>query len=170
MSWSVKGGRTRTTYCRTPAGSACRCDRRGVRSRQWLSCDCPTTWLGSSKRSDPLVDAARVRTIKEGRVAKGVFRFFNRVHILLYRLTRGRVGGRILGIRGLLLTTKGRKSGKERTVPLGTFEDRGRYVVVASNGGPDVHPAWFFKLRNDPRVRIPGGAAGPGAGGRRPGG
>ena len=91
-------------------------------------------------------------------MAKGVFRFFNRVHILLYRLTRGRVGGRILGIRVLLLTTKGRKSGKERTVPLGTFEDRGRYVVVASNGGLDVHPAWFFNLRSDPRVRIQVGA------------
>ena len=91
-------------------------------------------------------------------MAKRVFRFFNRAHILLYRLTRGRVGGRILGIRVLLLTTKGRKSGKERTVPLGTFEDRGRYVVVASNGGLDVHPAWFFNLRNDPRVRIQVGA------------
>src|SRR3989304_6380075 len=51
MNWSVKGGRTRTMYCRTPAGSACRCDRRRVRSRQWPSCDCPTTWLGSSERS-----------------------------------------------------------------------------------------------------------------------
>src|SRR3970040_444565 len=110
-----------------------------MRSRQWLSCDCPTTWLGSSKRSDPHFDAARVRTSKEGRVAKGVFRFFNRVHILLYRLTRGRVGGRILGIRVLLLTTKGRRSGKGRHGPLGAFEDRGGYVVGASNGGLGVH-------------------------------
>ena len=91
-------------------------------------------------------------------MAKRILRIFNRIHILLYRLTRGRVGGQILGIRVLLLTTTGRKSGKERTVPLGTFEDRRRYVVVASNGGLDVHPAWYLNLRNDPGVRMQVGA------------
>ena len=82
------------------------------------------------------------------------FRFFNRIHVLVYRLIAGRVGGRVQGLQVLLLTTRGRRSGRERTVPLGTFEDRGRYIVVASNAGFDVHPGWFFNLRNEPRVRM----------------
>jgi deazaflavin-dependent oxidoreductase (nitroreductase family) len=87
-------------------------------------------------------------------MAKPLFRFFNRIHIFLYRLTAGSLGGRIQGLRVLLLTTKGRRSGKERTVPLGFFEDGGAWVITASNAGFDVHPGWFFNLRSDSRVRV----------------
>ena len=87
-------------------------------------------------------------------MAKPLFRFFNRIHIFLYRLTAGRLGGRIQGLRVLLLSTTGRRSGKERTVPLGFFEDGGAWVITASNAGFDVHPGWFFNLRSDSRVRV----------------
>ncbi|WP_187776117.1 nitroreductase family deazaflavin-dependent oxidoreductase [Antrihabitans cavernicola] len=48
----------------------------------------------------------------------------------------------------VLLTTVGRKSGQERTVPLFFTEDDDRIVVVASYGGQDVHPAWWLNLRD----------------------
>jgi deazaflavin-dependent oxidoreductase (nitroreductase family) len=50
----------------------------------------------------------------------------------------------------LLLTTRGRKTGKERTTPLLYIADGGSYVVVASNGGAPRHPAWFLNLQAEP--------------------
>jgi F420H(2)-dependent quinone reductase len=53
-----------------------------------------------------------------------------------------------------LLTTKGRKSGKQRTTPLLYGEDEGRYVIVASVGGAPKHPAWYLNLGGDPNATI----------------
>jgi len=56
------------------------------------------------------------------------------------------VGARLAGLDMLLLTTTGRKSGEPRTQPLACFADGDDWVVVASNGGQDHHPAWFLHL------------------------
>jgi deazaflavin-dependent oxidoreductase (nitroreductase family) len=83
-------------------------------------------------------------------------KFVNKVmgggHALLFRLTKGRVGGRIGAHDVVLLTTTGRRSGQPRTVPLTYLPDDGRLVLVASNGGSDQHPAWFLNLSADPNV------------------
>jgi deazaflavin-dependent oxidoreductase (nitroreductase family) len=76
------------------------------------------------------------------------------MHVSLYRLTRGRIGGSVRGLRLLLLTTTGRKSGKKRTIPLGYFEDKGAYVIIASYGGSEQNPAWFLNLKSNPQVTI----------------
>ncbi|MDX6481262.1 MAG: hypothetical protein QOG85_1772 [Gaiellaceae bacterium] len=79
----------------------------------------------------------------------------SRAHVALYRASRGRVGGRIpSGAPVLLLTTTGRKSGKQRTLPLLYLEDAGRYVVVASVGGAPKHPAWYLNLVANPTSTI----------------
>ena len=54
----------------------------------------------------------------------------------------------------LLLTTTGRKSGKQRTLPLLYLEDGGRYVVIASVGGAPKHPAWYLNLLANPTATI----------------
>ncbi|HYC55591.1 MAG TPA: nitroreductase family deazaflavin-dependent oxidoreductase [Candidatus Binatia bacterium] len=54
----------------------------------------------------------------------------------------------------LLLTTRGRKSGELRSCPLTYFEDDGRYVLIASNGGNDRHPAWYLNLQADPSATV----------------
>lgn len=73
-------------------------------------------------------------------------------HALTFRLTKGRVGGRIGEHDVVLLTTTGRRSGQPRTVPLTYLPDDGRLVLVASNGGRDQHPAWYLNLSADPNV------------------
>jgi deazaflavin-dependent oxidoreductase (nitroreductase family) len=73
---------------------------------------------------------------------------FTRAHCSIYRSTRGLIGGSLLGIQMLLLTTKGRKTGKARTLPLAFVEHKGDYVVVASNGGAEKPPAWWLNLRD----------------------
>ncbi len=70
-------------------------------------------------------------------------------HAGLYRLTGGALGGNVSGPI-LLLTTVGRKSGQERTVPLGYLRDADRLVLVGSNGGKDVDPGWVWNLRANP--------------------
>lgn len=88
----------------------------------------------------------------------------NFAHRLVIGLTRGRVGHEFGGMPVLELTTTGRRSGKPRTVLLTAplRLDRG-WVVVASRGGDDRHPAWFLNLRADPAVEVAvrGGARRP---------
>jgi deazaflavin-dependent oxidoreductase (nitroreductase family) len=86
------------------------------------------------------------------------WRVMGHVHTRLYRLTGGRVGHAAGHITNLLLTTTGRKSGAARTVPLAYVADGERWVVVASNGGADRHPAWWLNLRQSPRATIEVGA------------
>lgn len=79
---------------------------------------------------------------------------FLKMQVFLYRLTNGRIGGEIQGLRVLLLTTVGRKTGKRRTNSLGFFEYEGGYVITASNLGLDTNPAWFVNLKYNPRAEI----------------
>ena len=76
------------------------------------------------------------------------------IQVWLYRLSGGRLGGRMRGFKVLLLTTTGRKTGKLRTVPLGLFDWPGGYLVVASNGGQPRHPAWYLNLMNNPHATV----------------
>lgn len=71
---------------------------------------------------------------------------FTRAHCTIYRGTRGLIGGNLLGIQMLLLTTHGRKSGLRRTLPLAYVEYKGDLIVVASNGGAEKRPAWWLNL------------------------
>lgn len=85
-----------------------------------------------------------------------LWRLFTTLHVWLYRVTDGRLGASMRGGNILLLTTTGRKTGRQRTTPLGYFDLKGdgSHMVVASAGGGDQHPGWFFNLRSNPQVKI----------------
>ena len=87
-------------------------------------------------------------------VGRFVRRFFGGLHVRLFRLTGGAIGGRIGKAPVLLLTTVGRRTGKERVMPLLYLVDGDRHIVVASNGGAPNHPAWFLNLKARPEVAI----------------
>ncbi len=76
------------------------------------------------------------------------------LHVLLYRLTGGSIGGRFRGAPVLLLTTTGRKTGKQRTTPLLYLADYTNLAVVASNGGRDRAPSWWSNLKRNPGVQV----------------
>ena len=76
------------------------------------------------------------------------------IHVLLYRLTGGRLGGKIGKAPVVLLTSTGRKSGQPRTSPLLALQDGENTVVVASNGGNDKHPVWWLNLQNQPEAAL----------------
>lgn len=75
-------------------------------------------------------------------------------HIRRYIETNGEEGHIWRGVTTLLLTTLGRKSGTPRRQALIYGEDGDRYVVVASKGGADEHPAWYLNLRDNPEVEV----------------
>src|SRR5690349_18466642 len=54
----------------------------------------------------------------------------------------------------LLLTVVGRKTGKPRTVPLLYTPHEHKYIVVASKGGADEHPAWYLNVRESPDCEV----------------
>ena len=85
-----------------------------------------------------------------------IARFFVPVHRLLFRLSRGRLLGRLEGTGVLILVTKGRRSGKPRSSPLlyFRFDESSDLVVVASNYGRDRHPAWYLNIAADPNVSV----------------
>jgi deazaflavin-dependent oxidoreductase (nitroreductase family) len=80
--------------------------------------------------------------------------WFTRAHCAVYRCTRGLIGENLIGIHMLLLTTTGRKTGRQRTLPLAYVEDGGDYIVVASNGGSEKPPAWWLNLRAADEAQI----------------
>jgi deazaflavin-dependent oxidoreductase (nitroreductase family) len=85
-----------------------------------------------------------------------------RKHIERYLATNGEegylwdasLGGGKGMIPTLLLTTTGRKSGRELTLALIFGRSGNDYVVVASKGGAPEHPAWYLNLDANPNVKV----------------
>lgn len=75
-------------------------------------------------------------------------------HIENYVTTGGKKGHIWSGVPTLLLTTRGRKTGKLRRTALIYGEDGPRYVVVGSVGGAAKHPMWYLNLRDNPQVEV----------------
>ena len=82
-------------------------------------------------------------------------RFGGRLNAAWLRIVRGRGP---LTSNVLILTTRGRRSGRERSTTLLFFDRDGRRYVVASFAGVDQQPAWYLNLVADPRVRTEVGA------------
>jgi F420H(2)-dependent quinone reductase len=104
--------------------------------------------MSSQEQSRKVANARWIRS------HPGAMKLFWTLHKYLFRLSGGRLGSRFEGHDVLLLTTRGRKTGKERTWPLYYFTDGGRLVVIASNGGQDRDPAWWLNLQSNPRALV----------------
>src|ERR1051325_6547885 len=79
---------------------------------------------------------------------------FTSIHTFVYAGTNGAIGGRMMNCPVLLLTTTGRKTNKQRTVPLLYLADGDHIVLVASNGGATKHPTWWLNLQANPEAQI----------------
>lgn len=94
-------------------------------------------------------------TPAQERVGNVVIRLMSTLNVLVYRLSKGKLGGRFWrGAPVLLLTTVGRKSGERRTAPVLYLADGDRFVVVASKGGFSKHPFWYRNLESNPNVEV----------------
>ena len=85
--------------------------------------------------------------------------WITRTHRWAYQASDGRIGHTLVGdglrpLPMLLLTTTGRKSGQQRTTPLLCLPDGERMYIVASNGGAEKPPAWWFNVTANPEVHV----------------
>jgi deazaflavin-dependent oxidoreductase (nitroreductase family) len=84
-----------------------------------------------------------------------VLKTMNTLHRGMLKVTFGHVGWSAGPMPVLELTTIGRKSGQPRSVMLTSPVQEGdTWVVVASRGGDDIHPAWLLNLRDNPDVEV----------------
>lgn len=81
-------------------------------------------------------------------------KYFARAHIWVYQRTNGRLGAKLLWFPAALITTTGRKTGKQRTTPTLYLRDGDRVILPASFGGRDASPGWYRNLKADPKVHI----------------
>ena len=63
----------------------------------------------------------------------------------------------VRGLRVVLMTTRGAKSGKIRKSPLMRVEYDGVYLAVGSNSGGPKNPVWYYNLKADPKVTVQDG-------------
>lgn len=100
------------------------------------------------------VDQPSAQPTRGGGVVAAIRRFTSGANLSLYRLTGGAVGGKMGGRPILLLTTIGRKSGKERVTPLLYLPEGDHFIVIASNWGEANNPMWWLNLQANPRAKI----------------
>lgn len=75
------------------------------------------------------------------------------LHKVLWNLSGGRIGRKVVGMPVVEVITIGHKSGEERQVLLNYIESNGGPAVIGSNAGRDTDPAWVRNLRANPQAR-----------------
>jgi deazaflavin-dependent oxidoreductase (nitroreductase family) len=95
------------------------------------------------------------RALSTTRVGVYVFRYiFTPLDKVTYRITKGRRGLSPKSMSTALLTTTGRKSGREVTTPVLLLPDGSDHIVVGSNYGRGRHPAWTYNLIARPQATV----------------
>jgi F420H(2)-dependent quinone reductase len=103
-----------------------------------------------------------------GKISSSSARFINKrgiyagrrsakIHVALYRRTKGRIGGTLPGMpqaRIALVSHTGARTKVRRTSPVMYHEDGEAIVIAASKGGQPTNPAWFHNLMANPDATI----------------
>ncbi len=95
-------------------------------------------------------------TMKIDPITEQFVRFVSGTHVAFYRLSGGMSP---LNRNTLILTTRGRKTGRRIAKPLLYVEHDGRLYLVASYGGSDSPPGWYLNLVANPEVSVERGWA-----------
>ncbi|MEX1336636.1 MAG: nitroreductase/quinone reductase family protein [Candidatus Limnocylindrales bacterium] len=107
--------------------------------------------------SGPTDSGSAERLTRRERVGLLIHRLLDKwlspVGVWLLRRTKGGLA-RPWKADVLLLTTHGRRTGRERTVVLQYFSDGETMVVTAANDGGDAYPGWYHNLIAEPGARI----------------
>jgi deazaflavin-dependent oxidoreductase (nitroreductase family) len=89
---------------------------------------------------------------------KAILKLISKLNVLVYRLSGGRVMGKLKGSPICLVTMTGRKSGRRITMPLMYTPHQDRVLIVASLGGAPQHPVWYHNIMANPDVVIQDGS------------
>ena len=105
-------------------------------------------------RSIPVPNPGALRPPRHGSRLWRFLDVFSYGNVRLYRLSGGRIGGRMGRAPVLLLHHVGRKTGTARVTPLLFLPDGRRLVVVGSKGGASRDPAWVANLMANPLTTV----------------
>ena len=105
-------------------------------------------------RQEARIFGGATTTSRRDRLLTVVTRVVAGWHVRINRWSDGRLGNRFRGGQVLLLTHRGRTSGRSFTTPLAYARDGDDLVVAASNGGIDLEPQWWRNLQADPRCAV----------------
>lgn len=83
-----------------------------------------------------------------------VLKAMTRTHVLLHRLSGGRLFNTLAGDDVCFVTMTGAKSGRTRTVPLMYVPYEGGVLLVASQGGAPRNPVWYGNLLKHPDIEV----------------
>lgn len=81
-------------------------------------------------------------------------RFLTRLNVAFYRFSGGRITGKINDSPICLLTLTLRKSGTRKTIALMYTAHGDNVLLVASLGGADINPQWYYNLKAKPEIEI----------------
>ncbi|MGH8930151.1 MAG: nitroreductase/quinone reductase family protein [Egibacteraceae bacterium] len=112
----------------------------------------PLTWMERFWRNRRF---ARIR--HRLTVLRRISGFAARAHAVAIRWSGGRIRRSFIftgGMPVLVITTVGRKTGKQRSTPLGYLRVGEGFAVVASNAGNDRVPAWWLNLQAEPTAHV----------------
>lgn len=114
--------------------------------------------VGVVPRVDPAVAPSRFQRMMHALGMSAAGRWYginvsSRIDPLLLRLTRGRFATTTF-FPLVLLTVRGRRSGKPRTVPLVYFTQGDEVILTASSFGRARNPAWYLNVKASPHVEL----------------
>lgn len=89
-----------------------------------------------------------------------ILKTFTRINVWVYQASRGRLFKTFPGgnFPICLITTTGAKSGKLRSIALIHLPLGENKLLVASLGGSDTHPTWYYNIKANPELVIQFGA------------
>ena len=102
----------------------------------------------SNKKQDmiPLDKALRIKI---------ALKHLSSLNALVYRLSGGKLWNKWLGKYPIMiLSVKGRKTGKTRNIPLIKVMKDEQPILVASMGGMPMNPTWYYNVASDEKVTI----------------
>jgi deazaflavin-dependent oxidoreductase (nitroreductase family) len=85
--------------------------------------------------------------------ARGL-RWTGKLNVPVYRLSGGRIGGKVGDGPVLLLTTTGRRSGEPRTAPILYLAHGEAMILIDTNGGNEKLPGWSHNLKAKPQAEV----------------
>jgi deazaflavin-dependent oxidoreductase (nitroreductase family) len=83
-----------------------------------------------------------------------VLKLFTRLHVLLHRLSGGRLFNKLGKDDVCFVTMTGAQSGRTLTIPLMWVPWKEGVLLVASQGGAPKNPVWYHNLVKHPEITV----------------
>jgi len=88
-------------------------------------------------------------------LVRKITRWYTKLNVWVYKKS----GGRLMknfpgGFPICIVTTTGKKTGLKRDIPLIHLPDGEDKLLVASQGGLNIHPVWYYNVKATPQIEI----------------